>query len=239
MGCCRGVPSLTVVAVSTLLRLSGVALVLALPLSIPGYVIHPRTHELADVLGSSTSLSHGIVALGWALVLLGLPGLYTSHAVRTGLIGLTGFVLMILFAAYHVFLLLYEAGPVAIIANEPGVDQLFAPDGAIRQGMLRQWATPVTLLAPIVYGVALLRSRLYSRWSGWLVIAFLPAFFALQAALTLQSPATQEALLDLGYANFGLGVAYVALNGGLAIAGYQLWRAQADTVEDSAEPPPS
>lgn len=226
-------------AASTLLRLSGLALVLALPLSIPRYVIHPRTHELADILGSSTSLSHGIVALGWVLVLLGLPGLYASHAPRTGVLGLTGFVLMMLFAAYHVFLLLYEAGPVAMIASEPGAEQLFAPDGAIRQGMLRQWAMPVTLLAPIVYGAALLRSRQYSRWAGGLVIAFLPAFFALQALLTLQSPARQEALLDLGYANFGLGVAYVALNSGLAIAGYQLWRAQAAPVEESARAPTS
>jgi len=212
---------------STLLRLAGAALMVAAPLSIPGYVIHPRTHELADVVGSTTSLSHGIVALGWALVLLGLPGLYASHAHRSGLLGLIGFGLMMLFAAYHVYLLLYEAGPVALLASDPAAERLFAPGGVVRQGMLREWVMPVTLLAPITYGIALLRSGLFSRWAGWLVIAFIPAFFALNGVLALLPPDTREDLLGLGYANFGLGVSYLLLNMGLAVAGYRLWRMEA------------
>ena len=77
-------------APSTLFRLAGMALIAALPLSVPGYVIHPQTHEVADVVGSTTSLSHAIVAVGWALVLLGLPGLYAIHAQRSGVLGLAG-----------------------------------------------------------------------------------------------------------------------------------------------------
>jgi hypothetical protein len=82
----------------------------------------------------------------------------------------------------------------------------------------------VTLLAPIVYGVALLRSGLFTRWAGWLVIGFIPAFFALNGLSALLPSATRENLLDLGFANFGLGVSYLLLNAGLAIAGYRLWR---------------
>jgi hypothetical protein len=214
-------------APSTLFRLAGLALIVALPLSIPGYVIHPRTHELADVIGSTTSLSHAIVAVGWALVLLGLPGLFAFHAQRSGVLGLTGFVLMMLFAAYHVYLLLYEAGPVALLSGDAAAERLFAPGGAVRQGMLREWVTPVTVLAPIVYGIALLRAGVVSRWAGWLVIAFIPAFFVLNGVLAILPSATREDLLDLGFANVGLGISYVLLNLGLAIAGYQLWRAQA------------
>jgi hypothetical protein len=210
-------------APSTLFRLAGLALIVAVPLSVPGYVIHPQTHELADVLGSTTSLSHAIVAVGWALVLLGLPGLYAFHAQRSGVLGLAGFVLMMLFAAYHVYLLLYEAGPVAMLSGDAGAERLFAPGGTVRQGMLREWVTPVTLLAPIVYGSALVRAGTFSRWAGWLVIAFIPAFFALNGALALLPPAAREDLLDLGFANFGLGLSYLLLNGGLAIAGYRLW----------------
>jgi hypothetical protein len=208
---------------AALLRLAGAALVLALPLSIPGYVIHPRTHDLADVVGSTTSLSHAIVALGWALVLLGLPGLYSYHAHRSGLIGLLGFSLMMLFAAFHIYLLLYEAGPVAALANDPAAERLFAEDGIVRQGMLRGWAMPLTLLAPIVYGIALLRAGVFSRFVGWLVIAFIPAFLVLNGVLTVVPAATREALLNVGYANIGLGASYALINMGLAVAGYKLW----------------
>jgi hypothetical protein len=214
-------------APSTLFRLAGLALIVALPLSLPGYVVHPRTHELADVIGSTTSLSHAIVAVGWALVLLGLPGLYAFHAQRSGILGLAGFVLMMLFAAYHVYLLLYEAGPVALLSTDAAAERLFATGGIVRQGMLREWVTPVTLLAPIVYGIALLRTGVISRWACWLVIAFIPAFFVLNGVLAMLPSATREDLLDLGFANVGLGTSYVLLNFGLAIAGYQLWRAQA------------
>jgi hypothetical protein len=214
---------------ATLLRLAGAALIVALPLSIPGYVVHPRTHELADVVGSITSFSHAIVALGWMLVLLGLPGLYSFHAHRSGVIGLVGFILMMSFAAFHIYLLLYEAGPVAALAGDPAAERLFAEDGIVRQGMLRGWAMPVTLLAPIVYGLVLLRAGVFPRLAGWLVIAFIPAFFALNGVLALVPAATRETLLDAGYANIGLGISYVLLNAGLAIAGYQLWRSQAST----------
>jgi hypothetical protein len=210
-------------APSTLLRLAGLALMVALLLSLPGYVIHPRTHELADVIGSTTSLSHAIVAVGWALVLLGFPGLYAFHAQRTGVLGLVGFVLMMLFAAYHVYLLLYEAGPVALLSGDAAAERLFAPGGIVRQGMLREWVMPVTLFAPIVYGIALLRARVFSRWAGWLVIAFIPAFFVLNGVLQVLPLSTREDLLDLGFANVGLGVSYLLLNLGLALAGYQLW----------------
>jgi hypothetical protein len=221
---------------STLFRLAGAALVAALPLSLPGYVIHPRTHDLVDVVGSTTSVSHAIIALGWALVLLGLPGLYAFHAHRSGLFGLVGFVLMMLFAAYHMYLLLYEAGPVALLASDPAAERLFAAGGMVRQGMLREWVMPVTLLAPIIYGVALLRSGLFSRSAGWLVMAFTPAFFALNGLPALVPSATREHLLDLGYANFGLGVSYLLLNLGLAIAGYRLWRTSGLLSESSLAP---
>jgi hypothetical protein len=144
---------------------------------------------------------------------------------------------MMLFASYHGYLLLYEAGPVAALSSDPAAERLFAPGGIVRQGMLREWAMPVTLLAPIVYGIVLIRSGVFSRVAGWLVIAFIPAFFALNGVLALVPSATRESLLDLGYANIGLGLSYLLLNAGLAIAGFELWRStrvMADSATVSA-----
>jgi hypothetical protein len=182
-------------------------------------------------------LSHAIVAVAWALVFLGLPGLYAFHAQRSGRLGLVGFVLMMLFAAYHAYLLLYEAGPVALLSGDAAAERLFAPGGIVRQGMLREWVMPVTILAPVVYGLALVRAGSFPRTAGWLVIAFIPAFFVLNGVLASVPSATREDLLDLGYANFGLGVSYLLLNAGLAIAGYELWRsATADQRMPSSRP---
>jgi hypothetical protein len=212
--------------ISTLFRLSGLALVLAAPLWVAGMVIHPRTSELADVLDSSQALSHAILAAAMALVLIGLPGLYAHHAGRSGVLGLVGFILMMLFAAYQVYMLLYEAGPVAALSSDPAAERLFAPGGIVGQGTLRNWFGPVTLTAPIVYGVALLRAGVYSRWPGSLVIAFVPAFFALSVVFAAMPSATRETLLDLRALNIVVGGSQLLMHLGLAIAGYQLWRTQ-------------
>jgi hypothetical protein len=211
----------------TLLRLSGIALMLALPLVIVGGLLHPRTHERADIASSSQALSHVIFAVAFALVLLGLPGLYAAHADRSGVVGLVGVVAMMLFSAYHVYLLLYEAGPVSAMSNDAAAERLFAPGGIVERGTLRTWFTPLGAVAPIIYGIALLRARVHPRWSGWLVIAFVPAFLGSAALLESMLPSdARETLLNLRFTPIWIAVSYALLLLGLAIPGYQLWRTQ-------------
>lgn len=195
---------------------------LAVPLWVAGMMLHPRTAELADVLGSNQSLSHAILAAAMALVLIGLPGLYAHHASRSGVLGLAGFVLMMLFAAYLVYMLLYEAGPVAALSTDPAAERLFATGGVVRQGELRSWSRPIQI-APIIYGIALVRSGIYSRWAGWLAVAFVPAFLVLSAVFAALPPATQATLLDLGALNIVVGGSQLLMHLGLAAAGYRLW----------------
>ena len=95
---------------SMLRRLSGMALVLSVPLWIAGEAIHPRSEGLADIVGFGQSPSHAILAVAFVFLLLGLPGLYGSHAGRSGVLGLVGYVLMVVFVAYHVYMSLYETG---------------------------------------------------------------------------------------------------------------------------------
>jgi hypothetical protein len=211
---------------STLLRLSGLALMVALALVIVGGLLHPQSERLVDVAGSTTTASHGLFALAFALVLLGLPGLYAALADRTGVLGLVGFVLMTLFSAYHVYMLLYEAGPVAAMADDPAADRLFASGGVVQQGTLRSWLGPIGIVAPLVFGVAMVRSGARPRWAGWAVIAFVPAFFAAAAVGSALPVETRETLFDLWFTPISLALTYGLLLLGLAAPGYQLWRSQ-------------
>ena len=115
-----------VMPASTLLRLSGLALMAALALIVGG-LLHPQSESLVDVAGSTTTASHGLFAIAFALILLGLPGLYAVLADRTGVLGLAGFVLMMLFAVYHVYCCSTRPGLMAAMADDPAADRLFAP----------------------------------------------------------------------------------------------------------------
>jgi hypothetical protein len=211
---------------STLLRLSGLALMVALALVIVGGLLHPQSERLVDTVGSTTSLSHALFALAFALVLLGLPGLYAAQADRAGVLGLLGFVLMMLFSAYHVYMLLYEAGPVAAMSNDPAADRLFAPGGVVQQGTLRAWLGPLGIVAPVVFGVAMLRARVRPTWVGWAVITFVPAFLVSASIASALPTEARETVFDLWFTPISLALAYGLLLLGLATPGYELWRSQ-------------
>ena len=211
---------------STLLRLSGLALLLAFALVIAGGLLHPQSERLVDIAGSATTASHGIFALAFALVLVGLPGLYAALADRAGVLGLIGFVLMMMFSAYHVYMLLYEAGPVAAMADDQAAGRLFAPGGVVQQGTLRAWLGPIGIVAPLVFGAAIMRSGARPHWAGWAVIAFVPAFFAAGAVGSALPVETRESLFDLWFTPISLALTYGLLLLGLAAPGYQLWRSQ-------------
>ena len=211
---------------STRFRLSGLALLVALPVVIIGGLLHPQSERLVDIAGSMTSASHGLFALAFALVLLGLPGLYAAMADRAGVLGLVGFVLMMLFSAYHVYMLLYEAGPVAAMAEDQAADRLFAPGGVVQQGTLRTQLGPIGIVAPLVFGAAMVRSGARPRWAGWAVIAFVPAFLVGGGIASALPVETRETLFDLWFTPIWLALAYGLLLLGLATPGYELWRSQ-------------
>lgn len=223
---------------STLFRLAGAALIAAVPLWVAGTLLHPPTAELADIVGSSQSVSHALDAAAVALVLIALPGLYAHHAARTGLLGLVGFVLMMLFGAYLVYMLIYEAGPVAALSADPSADRLFESGGPVRQGELRQLGAPLGL-GTVVYGIALLRAGGYSRWAGLSLIAFLPVFFILLGIYSAAPATTRETLDALGYTKFAVGGAHLLLHLGLAVAGWRLWSAQYERRPAASVPQPA
>jgi hypothetical protein len=132
---------------------------------------------------------------------------------------------MMLLSGYHLYLLLYEAGPVAAMSNDPEAERLFA-SGDRPAGDAASMGSPIGILAPIIYGVALLRAGLRPRLPGWLVIAFVPASFAATGLVALLPLESRTNLIELGFTPIGLAFSYGLLLVGLALPGYQLWRTQ-------------
>ncbi len=67
-----------------LFRLSGLALLIALPLQVLGFVLHPPSEEVVDVLESAYGPAHLILFVSWIFALLGLTGFYALGAPGRG-----------------------------------------------------------------------------------------------------------------------------------------------------------
>lgn len=210
-------------------RLGGAALLAALPLQVVGYAMHPASEQVRHVLESTYGPSHVVLFVSWILVLLGLPALYARMAARAGRLGLIGFVSMVVTAAYHSYLLLYEGFAVPVMVQYPGSRELLGPGGALAHGAgaLGILAGAVLLAFPL-FGVATLRSGVFDKGAGWLQIAGVPAFFlAMMAGGIAGGPVGPEAAIWVA------GMLPITLLYTLAFAGYA-WmgaklRAPADT----------
>jgi hypothetical protein len=216
-----------------LYRLSGLALIASVPFWLVGEAIHPPGEGLDDVLNSNQAVSHAILFVGWVFVLFGLFGMYARQAGRAGVLGLVGFALMVVVAVFHLYLLAYEAGPMAMLSTHPAARDLFAADGPVSRGTLRGVFIPFSIGA-IVYGIATLRAGVYSRWVGGLIIAWLPVF-ALLGVLDAMVPAYAAVGRSLGSLLSSVGLSYGVLFVGLAIAGLQLWSGR-ERVDLSPQP---
>jgi hypothetical protein len=158
-------------------RLGGIALMAALPLQVAGFLLHPPSEELRHVVQGSYGAAHLILFASWVLVMLGLPAFYVAQAHRAGKLGLAAFVGTMVAAAYHLYLTLYEAAAMPIIATQPGADALVGEGGALAHGAGALGPVAgVLLLAFPLLGVVTLRAGVFRRIVGWLQIASVVAF---------------------------------------------------------------
>ena len=109
-------------------------MLIALPVQIAGWLIHPAGERLADVLSPWQTPAHLIMFVGWFLVLLGLPGLYAWQAPRAGLLGLLGFIATVFTTVNVMFIVLYEASPAVLLAQNPATQDAIAPGGPLAHG---------------------------------------------------------------------------------------------------------
>ena len=219
---------------STLYRLCGLALLIALPIQIAGWLLHPAGESLRDLLSPLQTPAHVIMVISFLFVLLGLPGLYARQAHRAGVLGLIGLVLTMIVTAYHIYLLLYEAFPAPILARIPTTQPLIVTGGVLAHGtqVLDNLSLPLILAWPL-FGIATVRAGVLPRWSGWLQLASVPmmilglGFFFLAPDIV--------AKINLPVSVTPLALTYYLLFLGYAWGGYSLWTNTARVRESATQ----
>lgn len=200
---------------ATLFRLSGLALLIALPLQVLGFVLHPPSERVVDVLQPLYGPAHLVLFASWMFALFGLTGLYAKQADRAGVLGLIGFAATMFAAAYHLYLLLYEAYATVALAQNEATRALIS-DGPLAHGAgaLGPLGFASILAFPLL-GIATVRAGVLPRLAGWLQIASVPVF--LLAAPVLPPPAPLPGVSAIAF------LYYLAFLG-YAFGGYALWK---------------
>ncbi len=216
---------------TTLFRLSGLALLIALPLQVLGFVLHPPSEQVADVLQPAYGPAHLILFVSWMFALLGLTGFYARQAERAGVLGLIGFAATVFAAAYHFYLLLYEAYATVALARDPATQALVG-DGPLAHGAgaLGPLGFAVVLAFPL-FGIATVRAAVLPRLSGWLQIISVPALFLGALIVPPDAPAPFGTMAAAPIAWM-----YYLLFLGYAMGGYALWTGKERVREPAVRP---
>jgi len=158
---------------ATLCRLSGLALLIGGLFGVAGLLIHPPGHELAQHVSPTWVPAHGLILLGWLLVIVGLPGLYARQAPRAGRIGLLAIVVTLVAAALRVAVMVYEIFVVAVLAADPTLQALTGSQGVLERGPMGLLLAVVLFASGASYillGLTTMRAALLPRRSGLLLV---------------------------------------------------------------------
>lgn len=201
----------------TLFRLSGLALLLGLPLQIMAWFLHPPGHDLVHILAPYWVHAHIVLLVSWVLALFGLLGMYAQQAHRAGILGLAGFLLTMLGGMGNLYFYFFHALVAPVLAKDEATRSLVAPSGVLAEG--RQGMIPgLLVLGILLFGIATVRAGVLPRWAGLLQIASFPVFMA----FLLVSPGVTHTLTAAGMPEF-IDVAFLLVFLGYAWAGYALW----------------
>jgi hypothetical protein len=202
---------------TSLTRAAGAAAIAAGAIFIGVNIGHPHM-DAASVTTTELMVRNSLKVLMAALALAGITGMYLSQVRRNGLLGLIGY---LVFAAGYLLLMIppYIAAFVlpSIAETNPGYvnDVLAAASGRTFTGDIGSLETVLQLqgfaylAGGLLFGIALFRAHVLTRWATVLLAASGP----LSAALFVMP---DEFYRLLAFPN---GIAMVAL-------GFSLWREQ-------------
>jgi hypothetical protein len=192
-----------------LIRLSGLATLLAGALYALGALLHPVGEDLASVTNPSWVPSHLVYWVSAMLMLFGLVGLYARQAAKAGWLGLVGFLLALTGTAFvgSIFFMASTILPVVATGSSGIFDQVITPSTFVVLVVVVGF-----VLGYVLFGVATIRAGVFPRWSGPLLIIGVSLFMISEVSPV--DLAISHLIATLGDVIFGIGLAWM---------GYALW----------------
>ena len=188
---------------SSLMRWSGMAAMVAGPLTALFALLHPAAVSSHTMLQTPWVAEHTLGIVAMSLVLLGLLGIQARHALRADRLAWIGFTLALVGTAYLVGDLRFDAYLFPIIAQE-------APELTAIPGPLFTESTAVIIpltevlffgLGFVLLGLAIMRIGQWPRWAGLLLVVGAPLFIV--------GPPISWLVFALGAILFGIGFSWL------------------------------
>ena len=190
------------------IRWSGFVLLIAGILYIPGIFHPPDTPE--GILYPAWIPVHAGFFIHHLLLVFGLIGLYFFIAEKAGRLGLVAFVMTLSSNVMFPTLDIVQITLYPILAKLPATQALINPKQAGMFGVMILVSVVVALIGNILFGIAIIQTRVISRWVGSLFIVGWICFFIGSGSSTL------AILKPFGIILSGVGYIW---------GGYAIWKA--------------
>ena len=189
------------------------ALIVGGLLTVVATALHPSRETTISILQTEPRLvaAHALFTLAYLLVLLGLPGLYAAQSAMIGRLGLSGFLLA--FTGTTLVAVSGDFGFMApVLAESP--ERIDAVNRYPPVVILNAVAFATFVLGFVLFGVAMTKTKRLPHSPGILIATGAPTNVLGFATAYLVSSALWTIAV----------IGSAALGGGLAWAGYRMWR---------------
>ena len=219
------------ITISSLTRAAGAAAVAAGAIFIGVQIHHPHL-DATSIATTEMVVRDGVKVVMAGLALVGITGMYLSQARRNGLLGLVGYLLLApgyLLIMCSAFVAAFVLPAIATTDPSYVQDVIAATTGGTPTGDLGALATVIQvqnvayLAGGLVFGVALYRARVLSRWAS--------ALLAVGGVVTVVLSVMPDAFYRL--LAFPNGIAMIGLGCSLWITARRTVMTQTAVADDS------
>ena len=192
----------------TMIRWSGLFLILAGVCIAVGTIVHPSKETPQTILSQETRLiaGHWLLTFYCAFFLLGLPGVYAYRSRELGRLGLAGFLLLFFGTLFYAVSSDYGFNAPVLARLAP--QTLDAINAYIPVQVMDGLFVIFLFVGFILFGIAVQRSPVFPAWAG-ILIASGWTLFTVMAPLALFVFEPLWILVILGTVILGLGLAWV------------------------------